>query len=401
MRAFARIGWPRNPAVDRPGLAAALSHARVGDCLIVSKLDRLRRGLRSLLDFIARLRARGVGFRSLGDAIDTTAPQGRFFFAIVGAFAAMVSELIRERTNSGLAAARVRGRKGGRPRKLTSSTMPVHSSPPGTSVPAICGTRAGGSGTIRTWGRAALASLRQLAPGLPAVRSAPPRELARIDRHGCVSRSRRHGLGTRGPVSWLTVGSPHLENWCWARQGCVILANVHLTISLDFCYSSEVMELRIREASSIPGIPLRVAWRRIDDLKRDPKNPSSHSRHQIRQLAKSIAAFGFNVPVLIGPGSKIIAGQARLLAAQELGWDEVPTILLGDLSAAQARAFMIAGDRLAETPSWDDLLLAMRLKELSPTDLGAAAPRRRPRTHRLRNRHTSSEQPPSSNGANS
>jgi hypothetical protein len=164
----------------------------------------------------------------------------------------------------------------------------------------------------------------------------------------------------------------------------------------DLCYQYKIMELRIHESSPIPGLPLTVIWRRIDELKRDPKNPSSHSRHQIHRLAKSIAVFGFNVPILIGPKSRIIAGHARLLAAQELGWNEVPTILLGDLSAAQARAFMIADNRLAETPSWDDLLLAMQLKELSPTGLGTAAPRRRTRTHRLHNRHTSSEQSPSS-----
>jgi DNA invertase Pin-like site-specific DNA recombinase len=108
---------------DRPGLAAALLHAHEGDCLVVTKLDRLGRGLRSLLDFIEELRARGVAFRSLGDAIDTTTAQGRFFLAIVDAFAEMERELIRERTNSGLAAARARGRKGGRPGKLTGKRL--------------------------------------------------------------------------------------------------------------------------------------------------------------------------------------------------------------------------------------------------------------------------------------
>jgi DNA invertase Pin-like site-specific DNA recombinase len=108
---------------DRPGLAAALSHAREGDCLVVAKLDRLGRGLRSLLDFIEVLRGRGVAFRSLGDAIDTTTTQGRLFFAIIGAFAEMERELIRERTNTGLAAARARGRKGGRPSKLAGKRL--------------------------------------------------------------------------------------------------------------------------------------------------------------------------------------------------------------------------------------------------------------------------------------
>ncbi len=108
---------------DRPGLAAALSHARKGDCLVVTKLDRLGRSLRSLLDFIEELCARGVAFRSLGDAIDTTTAQGRFFLAIVGAFAELERALSRERTNSGLAAARARGRKGGRPSKLAGERL--------------------------------------------------------------------------------------------------------------------------------------------------------------------------------------------------------------------------------------------------------------------------------------
>ena len=108
---------------DRPGLAEALSHLREGDCLAVTKLDRLGRGLRSLLDFIEALRTRGIAFRSLGDAIDTTTAQGRFFLAIVGAFAEMERELIRERTTAGLAAARARGRRGGRPSKLTTRQL--------------------------------------------------------------------------------------------------------------------------------------------------------------------------------------------------------------------------------------------------------------------------------------
>ena len=113
------------------------------------------------------------------------------------------------------------------------------------------------------------------------------------------------------------------------------------------------------------GPALAVVWRRIEELRPDPANPRSHSPKQIRQLARSIDAFGFNVPILINRMLGVIAGHGRLLAAHQLGWQEVPTILLDHLNGAQARAFMIADNRLAETASWDEPLLAQQLKELS------------------------------------
>jgi len=117
--------------------------------------------------------------------------------------------------------------------------------------------------------------------------------------------------------------------------------------------------------ASNSGPDLAVVWRRIEALRPDPANPRSHSQRQVRQLARSIGAFGFNVPILIDRRLQIIAGHGRLLAAQELGWREVPTILLDHLSDARARAFMIADNRLAENASWNDRLLAQQLKELS------------------------------------
>jgi DNA invertase Pin-like site-specific DNA recombinase len=108
---------------DRPGLTDALSHLRSGDVLIVWRLDRLGRTMRGLIDFTGALRERGVEFRSLTEGIDTTTPAGRFYFHILGALAEMERELIRERTNAGLAAARARGRKGGRPAKLTAKQV--------------------------------------------------------------------------------------------------------------------------------------------------------------------------------------------------------------------------------------------------------------------------------------
>src|SRR5438874_2458732 len=110
---------------------------------------------------------------------------------------------------------------------------------------------------------------------------------------------------------------------------------------------------------------LKVVWRLIDELKPDPTNPRSHSKKQIQQIANSIRAFGFNVPILIDRDGNIIAGHGRWLACRELGWSEVPTLCLDHLSPAQARAFMIADNRLTEIAVWDDRLLAQQLKDLS------------------------------------
>jgi DNA modification methylase len=112
-----------------------------------------------------------------------------------------------------------------------------------------------------------------------------------------------------------------------------------------------------------------ITYRSAEDLKLDPKNPRSHSPRQIRQIARSIVEFGFLVPILIDASGKVIAGHGRLLAARQLGWREVPTIQLHHLSEAQARAFMIADNRLTEISQWDDALLATQLRELAALDL--------------------------------
>jgi DNA modification methylase len=110
---------------------------------------------------------------------------------------------------------------------------------------------------------------------------------------------------------------------------------------------------------------ITVTYRRIDDLKPDPTNPRRHSKKQIRKIANSIETFGFNVPILIDRFGNVIAGHGRLLAAMELGITEVPTLCLDHLTPAQARAFMIADNRLTEIADWDDRLLAQQFKELS------------------------------------
>ncbi|APX91767.1 DNA invertase [Halomonas sp. 1513] len=99
---------------ERPELQACLRTLRDGDTLVVWKLDRLARSLKDLVELIHELNERGVGFRSLTEAIDTTSADGKLVFHIFGALAEFEHSLIRERTLAGLASARARGRKGGR-----------------------------------------------------------------------------------------------------------------------------------------------------------------------------------------------------------------------------------------------------------------------------------------------
>ena len=112
-----------------------------------------------------------------------------------------------------------------------------------------------------------------------------------------------------------------------------------------------------------------VVYRPIAELKLDPHNPRVHSPRQIRQIARSIEAFGFNVPVLIDSNLKLIAGHGRVLAARQLGISELPTILLDHLTEAQARAFVIADNKLTDNSTWDDQLLGQQLRDLSLLDL--------------------------------
>jgi ParB-like nuclease domain len=128
----------------------------------------------------------------------------------------------------------------------------------------------------------------------------------------------------------------------------------------------------IRKRAESVAPRLTVVWRRIEALRPDPANPRSHGPRQIRQLACSISAFGFNVPILVDRSLRIIAGHGRLLAAQELGWTEVPTILLDHLSEEKTRAFTIADNRLAEGAAWNDRLLNLQLKELALAELDFA-----------------------------
>ena len=111
---------------DRPGLTSCLKALRDGDTLMVWKLDRLGRNLRHLINTVHDLTARGVGLKVLtgqGAAIDTTSAAGKLVFGIFAALAEFERELISERTVAGLASARARGRKGGRPFKMTAAKL--------------------------------------------------------------------------------------------------------------------------------------------------------------------------------------------------------------------------------------------------------------------------------------
>lgn len=113
------------------------------------------------------------------------------------------------------------------------------------------------------------------------------------------------------------------------------------------------------------GLDLQIAYHPIEALRPDPRNSRKHSKAQIAKIARSIQSFGFNVPILVDENLKILAGHARLLACEKLGHATVPTISLGHLSEAQARAFLIADNRLAEIAAWDDKILATELRDLS------------------------------------
>jgi DNA modification methylase len=115
--------------------------------------------------------------------------------------------------------------------------------------------------------------------------------------------------------------------------------------------------------------PLSIIYRNVTDLKLAPDNPRLHSPKQIRQIARSIEGFGFNVPVLIDAQMGVIAGHGRVLACKLLGINEVPTISLEHLTEPQIHAFRIADNKLTENSNWDERLLAEQIKALSEVEL--------------------------------
>ena len=124
-----------------------------------------------------------------------------------------------------------------------------------------------------------------------------------------------------------------------------------------------------RPTSDCAPIRPSITVQAISALQPDARNPRTHSKRQIRRIADSIRTFGFTNPILVDERGQVMAGHARLEAAKRLGLSQVPTIRIGDLSAAQKRAYRIADNRLAELSGWDEELLAIELQTLTIIDL--------------------------------
>jgi DNA invertase Pin-like site-specific DNA recombinase len=156
---------------DRPGLARALDFVRFGDCLVVWKLDRLGRSLPHLLAIVSSLRERGVAFRSLTEQMDTTTPHGELLFSIFGALAQYERALTQERVRAGLAAAKRRGRRGGRPPEISPEKLEAITTAldGGATKAAICRT----FGVKRTTLIETLARVGWSGAGAPRQRKEP------------------------------------------------------------------------------------------------------------------------------------------------------------------------------------------------------------------------------------
>ena len=185
----------------RPALDALLDQLRPGDVVVVWRLDRLGRSLRHLLETIADLEQRGVGFASLTENIDTSTPGGKLVFHLFGALAEFEAALIRERTMAGLAAARARGRVGGRPTvgPPRSWPRPGRCTPPAsTTWPPSPGCSA--SAAPRSTGpcprpRAGRRPRPCAVPTAPASRRAPERTARPLPPHDRLSARSRPGVG--------------------------------------------------------------------------------------------------------------------------------------------------------------------------------------------------------------
>ena len=114
---------------------------------------------------------------------------------------------------------------------------------------------------------------------------------------------------------------------------------------------------------------MKIEFTLVNDLRPYPNNARTHSKKQVRQIANSIAKFGFCNPVLIDDAKQIIAGHGRVEAAKLLGIDAVPTCRLSHLSEADKRAYILADNKLAEKAGWDKELLAIELQGLIDLDV--------------------------------
>lgn len=178
---------------ERAGLAEAIAFLRPGDTLAVWKLDRLGRSLKHLIETVTTLQAKKIGLRSLQESIDTTTSGGKLIFHVFGALAEFERDLIRERTQAGLRAARARGRTGGRPRVLDATKLAqarsLHQDPANT-IAGICATLGISRATF----------YRHLPPRAETPRvDSPGQEPARTARESTKrSRSRTHSMSPPG-----------------------------------------------------------------------------------------------------------------------------------------------------------------------------------------------------------
>jgi hypothetical protein len=122
------------------------------------------------------------------------------------------------------------------------------------------------------------------------------------------------------------------------------------------------------EPQITPAMAKRIEFWRLDRLVPFARNARTHSDEQVAQIAASIAAFGFNNPVLVDTNAGIIAGHGRFLAARKLGLDDIPVVVLDHLSETQKRAYILADNRIGENAGWDEDVLAAELGELQSAD---------------------------------
>jgi ParB-like chromosome segregation protein Spo0J len=139
---------------------------------------------------------------------------------------------------------------------------------------------------------------------------------------------------------------------------------------------------KLTNPKSILNSDLSVAYKPIASLKPYSSNARTHTKHQIRQIADSITAFGYTNPILIDNDDTIVAGHGRLLAAELLGMEEVPTIRLETLTQSQIRAYVLADNKLTENAGWDKSILAIELEHLLTIDERLTSPSRALRSRR-------------------
>lgn len=123
------------------------------------------------------------------------------------------------------------------------------------------------------------------------------------------------------------------------------------------------------EHPKVPLAKLEITELSLDQIRPDPRNPRLHGKRHVRQLAKSIEAFGFNAPIMIDDDAQIVAGHGRYAAALALGLPSAPCIRLGHLNEHQRRAYMVADNRLGELSKWDTVVLGELMLELAEADL--------------------------------